>query len=66
MKFGQNGENVYALRSAFIFQWQGGGHFDQVLPKAPGSKPAHPRQAVLDGLTPMDTGARSLGRAVDR
>jgi branched-chain amino acid transport system substrate-binding protein len=42
VKFGKNGENVYALRSAFIFQWQGGGHFDQVLPKAPGSKPLIP------------------------
>ena len=42
MKFGKNGENVFALRSALIFQWQGGGHFVQVLPKAPGSKPLIP------------------------
>ena len=33
VKFGPNGQNVYALQSALIFQWQSGGRFVQVLPK---------------------------------
>ena len=33
VKFGTDGENVDALQSALIFQWQSGGRFVQVLPK---------------------------------
>jgi branched-chain amino acid transport system substrate-binding protein len=39
VKFGKDGQNLYAQPSAFIFQWQGGGRFVQVLPKTLGSKP---------------------------
>jgi branched-chain amino acid transport system substrate-binding protein len=43
VKFGSNGENLYALKSAYIFQWQGGGRFVQVLPKGDlGVKPLIP------------------------
>jgi branched-chain amino acid transport system substrate-binding protein len=34
VKFGNNGENLKTAQSALIFQWQPGGHFVQVLPKA--------------------------------
>ena len=43
VKFGPYGENVYALQSALIFQWQSGGRFVQVLPKGDlGVKPLVP------------------------
>ena len=38
VKFGPYGENVYALQSALIFQWQPGSHFVQVLPKGLGAQ----------------------------
>ena len=34
VKFGSNGQNLKTAQSALIFQWQPGGHFVQVLPKA--------------------------------
>jgi branched-chain amino acid transport system substrate-binding protein len=42
VKFGKDGENRDVLVSALIFQWQAGGHFVQVLPKALGAKPLIP------------------------
>ncbi len=40
VRFDASGENLDALNSALIFQWQPGQHFLQVLPKgAPGSLP---------------------------
>jgi branched-chain amino acid transport system substrate-binding protein len=38
VRFGDNGQNLNALQSALIFQWQGGGHFVQVLPKGVGAE----------------------------
>jgi branched-chain amino acid transport system substrate-binding protein len=43
VRFGPDGENLDALQSALIFQWQAGGHFVQVLPKESlGVKPIIP------------------------
>ena len=43
VKFGNEGENLYAPASSFIFQWQSGGRFVQVLPKGDlGVKPLIP------------------------
>jgi branched-chain amino acid transport system substrate-binding protein len=43
VKFGNDGENLYAPASSFIFQWQSGGRFVQVLPKGDlGVKPLIP------------------------
>ena len=43
VKFGNSGENLYAPVSSFIFQWQSGGRFVQVLPKGDlGVKPILP------------------------
>jgi len=43
VKFGNDGENLYAPASSFIFQWQSGGRFVQVLPKGDlGVKPILP------------------------
>jgi branched-chain amino acid transport system substrate-binding protein len=50
VKFGNDGENLYAPASSFIFQWQSGGRFVQVLPKGDlGVKP-------IIGVKPSWTG----------
>ena len=38
VRFGPTGENLDALQSALIFQWQPGSHFVQVLPKGLGAQ----------------------------
>jgi branched-chain amino acid transport system substrate-binding protein len=50
VQFGPDGQNMRALQSALIFQWQSGGRFVQVLPKGElGTKPLNPVKPAWTG-----------------